>query len=407
MNRRGGALFWGALGILMLSSLVPSALRAKVKPGLTVKDGKLYKDGKIYRGIGMNYCDLFQALLGNPDDDRTLKGLAFLGEKRIPFVRFWCCGFWPSDWDLYFEDKEEWFRRLDMVVRTAEENNVGLIPSMFWRTSTYPDLVDEYQDQWGNPDSKTHEFMRTYTREVVTRYKDSPSIWGWEFANEMNLNCDLPNGMEFLGKVIPHLKVNLEKDEKNLITNEIAQIAYKAFAHEVRKYDDHRFITTGNSSPRPCAYHIAGKLEPIWGYDDQEQAFQAFRWFAPDPMDLVSVHSYGGKPEEMKYGGVQGIEQTLSLLAKFSKRINRPLFVGEFAGLGPDHTELKDEFPEYQKAYLDTILQEKIDLAAYWVFDYTADREIMGLVRKDNEWAWVIDQIVEYNDKISKQIASE
>lgn len=381
--------------------------QTNVKPGLTAKDGKLYKDGAIYRGIGMNYCDLFQTLIANPDDRRTLNGLRFLGEKGIPFVRFWACGFWPSDWDLYFEDKNEWFRRLDMVVKTAEESNVGLIPSLFWRTQTYPDLVDEYQDQWGNPESKTHEFMRKYVREVVTRYNNSKAIWGWEFANEMNLECDLPNGMEFLGKVIPHLKVNLEKNECNLLTNEMAQIAFRSFAQEVRKYDNYRFITIGNSIPRSCAYHIAKKLESIWGNDDREQAFEAFKWFNPDPMDLVSIHSYGTGSDNMKYADTQGIEGNLSISKKFSRELNKPLFLGEFAGLTPDKDSLVSDFQKYQKIYMDTILKEKIDLAAYWVFDYTSDREIMGLVRKDNQWSWIIDQIIEYNKKIKEQLVGE
>jgi len=393
MNGFGVAL----IGLALLGSA------SAASPGLTVEDGKLYKNGEIYRGIGVNYCDLFQSLLHDPEDRRTLDGLIYLGKKRVPFVRFWACGFWPSDWDLYFEDKEEWFRRLDMIVKTAEGSGVGLIPSLFWRSETYPDLVDEYVNQWGNPDSKTHEFMRTYVRKVVVRYKDSPAIWGWEFANEMNLACDLPNGMEFLGKTIPHLKVNLERDERNLMTYEIAQTAYEAFTREVRKYDDYRFITTGNASPRAYAYHIARKLEPIWGHDDREQAFEAFKWFAPDSMDVVSVHSYGDEPEKMKYADVQGIEQTLALLKEFSDKLNQPLFLGEFAGLGPDRTELKPKFIEYQRIYLNAILKEQIDLAAYWVFDYTADREIMGLVRRNNEWAWVIDQIVEYNEKINGQ----
>ncbi len=73
-------------------------------PGLTVRDGKLLKAGKPYRGVGVNYCDLFQELIHDGENARTLQGLRFLGEKKIPFVRFWCGGFWPSDWDLYFQD---------------------------------------------------------------------------------------------------------------------------------------------------------------------------------------------------------------------------------------------------------------------------------------------------------------
>ena len=378
---------------------------ADTAPRVTVKDGKVYRDGQVYRGIGVNYCDLFQELIANGDDKRTLNGLRFLGEKKIPFVRFWACGFWPSDWDLYFKDKGEWFRRMDLVVQTAEKAGVGLIPDLFWNTADYPQFAGEFQDQWGNPKSKTHEFMRAYIKEMVTRYKASPAIWGWEFANEVNLNCDLPNGMEFLGQDIPALKHKLAKDPRNLWTHQMAQVAFEAFADEVRKHDQVRFVTTGNSLPRGCALHIGNKMEPRWGDDNHEEAFEAFKWFNPPALDMVSVHFYGDAPEKLKYAGGQGIEYSVAALKEFATKLNRPLFLGEFAGAASD--DLKAKFAEYQKQILDAVLAQKVDLSAYWVFDYTADRKGTGLVRRDNEYAWVLDQIVEYNAKIAQQLAAE
>jgi len=368
--------------------------------GLTVKDGKLYKDGSSYRGIGVNYCDLFQDMIHHPEEQRTLKGLRFLGEKKIPFVRFWCCGFWPSDWDLYFSDKEEWFRRMDMVVKTAEEAGVGLIPSMFWRTKTYPDLFDEYQDQWANPESKCRTFMADYVREVVTRYVDSPAIWGWEFANELNLSCDLPNGMEFLGRKIPHLKVNLEKHERNLMTYRIAADVWEAFATEVRKYDAYRFITTGNSHARESSWHNA--REKSWTKDNSDQAFEVFQWMSPPPMNVVSVHFYPKHDKEPTYADAVGIENIFALWKKYSTKLGQPLFLGEFSASAHDKGEklAMEQFRALQTRILDAFVKEEVDLAAYWVFDYTKDRKGPGLVRKDNEYAWVIDQIVEFNEKI-------
>ena len=137
--------------------------------GLTVRDNQLWRDNQPYRGFGVNYCDLFQDLLDQPDKERTLEGLRFLGQKKIPFVRFWAGGFGPPDWKLYFQDKDEWFRRMDRVVQTAEESGVGLIPSLFWRTETFPDLFDETLSAWDDPNSKTRKFMASYTAEVVSR----------------------------------------------------------------------------------------------------------------------------------------------------------------------------------------------------------------------------------------------
>ncbi|MCF7863445.1 MAG: cellulase family glycosylhydrolase, partial [Kiritimatiellales bacterium] len=243
-------------------------------PGLTMVNGKLYKDGAVYRGIGVNYCDLFQAMISFPEYPgqttyRTLEGLQYLGERGVPFVRFWACGFWPIDWNLYFQDKEEWFSRMDLLVATAEQAGVGLIVDLFWRSETIPNLVEEYRDQWANPDSQVRQFMSNYVAEVVGRYKDSSAIWGWEFANELSNVCDLPNWTNGLGTPIPSKGVggiSIEVNERNKMTYAIAEEIFNAFSAEVRKYDAHRFITTGSSRPRPSAWH--NRMENSWGVDN-------------------------------------------------------------------------------------------------------------------------------------------
>ena len=46
--------------------------------------------------------------------------LAALAKAKIPFVRFMCGGFWPSEQRLYLTNREVFFERLDRVVRCAE-----------------------------------------------------------------------------------------------------------------------------------------------------------------------------------------------------------------------------------------------------------------------------------------------
>ena len=112
----------------------------KNAPGLYVKNGVVMREGKPYRGIGANYFSLLSRVLKNPDDDSSLKNLAALGNAGIPFVRFMGGDFWPIEMKLYQEDKDEYFRRFDKVVRAAEKANVGLIPSLFWHVSTIADF---------------------------------------------------------------------------------------------------------------------------------------------------------------------------------------------------------------------------------------------------------------------------
>lgn len=382
-------------------------------PGLTVVDGTLYRDGAPYRAAGVNYCDLFQALIDGweyaGEDSRTLVGLRYLGERGIPFVRFWACGFWPVDWDLYFTNKVEWFERMDMVVETAEEAGVGLIPSLFWRWQTYPELMGEYLDQWGNPASDTRQFMSNYVHEVVGRYKDSPAIWGWEFCNEYNLACDLPNWnnpdfwlyIPSLGVVGPATDYT---SESNRMTYAIAEQAFNAFAQEVRKLDAHRFITTGNADPRNTAYN--NKTYGSWTTDTYAQAKEAFGWMQPTPaIDMASIHFYTVHDQNPTYAGVTGVSNVLARYREFCDDQSQAMFVGEYSTFfsrtnNIETAQLRIDERDLLQAFLDN----GADLVANWVFDYSPDRTTPGIIRTTNEYTWVLDLVREYDARMRGEI---
>ncbi len=77
-----------------------------------------------------------------------------------------------------------------------------------------PDLVGEPMDQWGNPESKVHEWMREYVREVVTRYRYSPAIWAWEMGNEFGLQASLPNAASHRAPIWPDLETATSRSER-------------------------------------------------------------------------------------------------------------------------------------------------------------------------------------------------
>ena len=289
-------------------------------PGLSVRDGVLLKDGAPCRAIGVNYFDAFSRTLHDPNDTSYDAGFRTLADNGIPFARFMCTGFWPAEMSLYLEDKAKYFELLDGVVRSAEKHGAGLIPSLFWYLPAVPDLVHEPCDQWGNPDSKTHEFMRTYTREVVTRYLNSPAIWAWEFGNEYNLDADLPNAKEHLPPILPQLGTPATRSDRDILTHEMVRTAFREFAREVRKHDPHRMISTGNSIPRPSAWHQMH--EGTWTKDSPEQFAEMLRGDNPDPVDTISVHVYDDAADR------------LAEALKAAKRAGKPLFVGEFGVQG-------------------------------------------------------------------------
>ena len=325
-------------------------------PGLTVKDGRFYRNGQPYRGVGANYFDLFLRILKKPDDTSSLTGLVRLAHAEIPFVRF-SGPYSASEWEIYRDNKNEYFRRFDLVVRTAERNGIGLIPSLFW-TLSICELVDEPRDQWGNPHSKTMALMRQYTGEVIERYKNSPSIWGWEFGNEMNLLVDLPNAARFRPK-------NGTSTKRDDVTAEIMTVMLSEFAKTVRLYDKTRPIFSGHSHPRPYAWHNSVKRS--WDFDTPAQAREILMRDNPEPLDTITIHFYGTSKIDTELGKwVLNRQHYLMWLREIADQHKRPVFVGEF-GLA-DKKDNPPSRPVFE-AQLEKLKNANIDLAAFWVYD--------------------------------------
>ncbi|MBV9867666.1 MAG: cellulase family glycosylhydrolase [Abitibacteriaceae bacterium] len=352
--------------------------------GLTVRaDGTLMKDGKPYRGIGVNYFDAFYRTLLKADDTSYEQGFKTLADYKIPLARIMGCGFWPVDNKLYLQNKELYFQHFDAVVHAAEKYHIGLIPSLFWNMATVPDMVGEPCDQWGNPASKTHEFMRTYIKEVVTRYRNSPAIWGWEFGNEYNLGADLPNAAEWRPPIHPELGTATSRSARDELTHDMIRTAFAAFAREVRKYDPYRIISTGNGFPRASAWHQ--RREKSWTKDTPEQYGEMLLGDNPDPISVISVHAYSED---------ERIKPTLDIAI----RAHRPLFIGEFGLPGPRTDATEKQFNQT----LSIIEQTKVPLAALWVYDFGHQDDFN--VTANNQRAYQLQSIAEANTAIKQAI---
>ncbi len=363
-----------------------SGMATERGPGLTVRaDGILLKDGQPYRAIGVNYFDAFARVLQDPNDTSYEAGFRILAAQGIPFARFMGTGFWPAEMKLYLADKARYFRLLDGVVRAAEKHGLGLMPSLFWQMALVPDLVHEPCDQWGNPGSKTHEFMRTYTRELVTRYRDSPALWGWEFGNEFNLLADLPNAREHLPAVWLPFGTPATRSDRDILTHAMVRTAFREFAREVRRHDPYRMISTGNSIPRPSAWHQMH--EGTWTNDAPAQFAEMLAGDHPDPSDTISIHLYEPATDRLT--------QAIQVAGKQHKT----LFIGEF-GVPGEGSEAQQQF----QALLNLIERTEVPLAALWVFDYKhqADRNVTA----DNSRSYQLQTIAEANRRLQDSSAS-
>ena len=377
----------------IIIALLALACPAAADPGLSVRDGVLLKADKPYRAIGANYFSLFGRLLKDPADTSSLDQLPELSKAGVPFVRFACCGFWPVDWKLYQENREEYFRRLDLVVRKAEAANIGLIPSLFWHTATVSDLAGEPLDQLGNPTSKTNDFIRRYTEEIVGRYKDSPAIWAWEFGNEYSLGCNLPNANQHRPPVWPNLGTARERSERDELKWEQLRVAMLTFAETARRLDPHRLVLTGHSIPRASAWH--NWKENKWTADTREQFTEMLLRDNPDPFDSLTVHTYHHK--DGKYSGpADRIDGMIAAAADVAAKARKPLFVGEFGAE-------RQAGPEKERAvfaeFIAAIEKHRVPLAAFWVFDQPGMEKDWNVTFK-NDRAWMLEAVGAANKRM-------
>jgi len=354
--------------------------------GLSVSaEGQLQLRGASFRGIGVNYYDAFARTLGKDVRTNYDAGFRELAARKIPFARFSAGGYWPNEWRLYQTNRTEYFARLDDAVKSAERNGIGLIPSFFWQLSTVPDLVGEPCNRWGDTNSRTIAFMREYVHELVTRYVQSPSIWGWEFGNEYNLPADLPNAAQHRPPVVPGLGTPAQRTVDDELTHAAVRVAFHVFALEVRKYDPQRIIISGNAFPRLSAWHQA--KEKSWKRDTLEQFAEVLTADNPSPMNTLSVRGYDLDSDIIRFPQAMDVARLLK----------KPLFVGEFGVPGATTTEMKTKFT----AILSAIETNRVPISALWVYDFDGQAKDWN-VSATNDRSWQLDAIQQANERMRK-----
>jgi len=368
-------------------------------PGLSVaRDGSLLRNGVPYRGVGVNYTDAFLRPLRHPEDESYRDDFRKLAANHIPFARIAACGYPASDYQLYLQDKEKYFKVLDGVVQAAEESNVGLIADLFWSNTAVPDLVGEPRDQWGNSQSKTRQFMRTYIREVVSRYVNSPAIWGWEFGNEYNLSLDSPDAWRNLPPVNPRLGKTRSRSPDDALTTEIFTSALSDFARTVREIDDHRMLLTGNSVPRFSAYHM--QTERRNGADNAEQFATMLLRQNPGPFNPICIHTAPVSPMPHFAKRPISYNELIQTCAGAARSASKSLYIEEFVTC-PAKTDCSVATRrDHVSEVLAAIQAHNVPLASVWVYGRKMVHDPASL-SFDDDTASVLQLIGDFNRKWS------
>ena len=326
------------LPVMLHAADAPKPVSAQTPRGLHVEtDGTLTLAGKPFYGMGFCYYDGFLRTIRKAKYSSYAPALKKIAASKIPFIRVPFSGFWPNELKVYQTNPEQYFREMDLFVKTCEENNIGIIADLFWTKFSVSDVVGESVNQIGNPASKTMEYARKYVRDVVSRYKDSPAIWGWEIGNEFNLAADLDKqGEPPLGYpyVLASRGTPAQRTPADRITSQDVEVYFTEVEKAIRSIDPYRMISNGTADFRASQYRL--RTERAWKDDTEEELRAIMDIFSPRTVNVISVHITLDKDKDgmsqKRFNRVVEIEELLSIYVKLAKQSRKVLYMGEFHG---------------------------------------------------------------------------
>lgn len=309
---------------------------------------QLLLDGQPFRSFGVNKHELLQlnylADFFGGDRKEALsaahRSLDALAETGMTIIRFHALPFWSAQVeDTYLKSKDVFWQRFEEMVKDCRERNIRLVPVLLWNIGAFIDIVGEsLQDFANNPRSKARALFNAWVEDIVTRYRDDPTILFWEITNEANLTVDLrpqlPEGVvspRDLTKPHKHLTRNPgPRDWRNHWSADEMTAFVRETAYLIKSLDKNHLISAGYSAPRPSAWHLwlgslrrAKKMD--WTKDSDEEQANYIRMVHPEPLEFIDCHFYLDPGETF---------DQLALLKRVADELGKPVYVGE-CGLTP------------------------------------------------------------------------
>ena len=327
--------------------------------GIHVTDGVMTLGNEKVYEAGINCYNLFnQCFSDGYSVEKAKKTLNILADYGIKVVRFNCGGYAMNYISDYFAQKTAYIKLLCEIAEYAETLEIGLIPSFFWLYHAVPDYYDEPINSWGKTESQTMGFLKSYTKDVVMALKDYKAIFAWEFGNEFNLSCDLPNAFEHM-PALPAGSKRLVRTEEDILSASDVEIALTAFAQTIKSVDDTgRMITSGNATMRPSQYNQW--MYNTWKQDTTLEYKNITAMFAPTGVDTVCEHVYF--TSQNTFGKELTLAEYLQYATANAKALNKAYFVGEWGGGSSNDREY---YSQIGHAFVDAGVQ----LALLWNFN--------------------------------------
>lgn len=380
--------------------------------GITLSEnGKLLLNNSEFNLMGVNTFSMFIDLLNEAKSEEEIENdLSLLSKYEIPFIRIPFCTWNSTSYQMYDNDKEKFFEKMDIIIKKAEEKKIGIIIDFFWNNSTVFYYNGEQRADMGNKNSKSINFSKKYVTDIINRYKNSKALWGYEIGNEYSLSVDLyPSNTV---QVAPNFSItNGNYNEKDFYTTNELIVFYTEISNTIRQLDNKRIIINGDSAERAGAYSLYNQTKDItfnnhtswennFTFTNKDQYKEMIKKHAPANINTISFHLYEYDLEQ-----IGTFEDYIKKYLETAKEEKKALYLGEFSG----NDTRGDNESNFNKTTFDnemnTITNYKdLQLSSVWMFNRTGNNEGSYIVSDESEKdKYRLEKIKEYNNT-SKEI---
>lgn len=228
--------------------------------------------------------------------------------------------------------------------------------------------------------------MRRYTQDIVSRYVNSPAVWGWEFSNELSLPLDRDS------RSLP---------PERALSYDVFRSAALDFAATVRKIDPNRILLTGNSLPRANAYRssVMGGA----GRDTEEQFARILLRDNPGPFSPICIHASPANNGSYFADRQVAFQELLQTCMRIGRTAQKPVYLEEFIPM-PMQPQGASGISqrEYFSSELQAIKNSQIPLASVWEYDRKTTQDRFSLTF-DNEHSYMLQMIAELDQSLHAQ----
>lgn len=326
--------------------------------------------------IGMNAFPLFAQYLGisqgNTDyqDERHRRVSKAMARKSIisaseigtKYLRVMVSGFYSPTLDVLKNDPSAFWSAMDELMVEFKTNDMKIIPSLGWNIYQFPDYFGEtISDYIGDPNSLSYLFYKQFISDFVTRYKDQEVVLFYEIGNEYNLHADMS----------PNHSFNNEPYTGKFSTAQLRDFQ-KRIANHIRALDPAGMVGSGNSAPRPAAYHLM--LQPAFspeGPDWTPDSFDQFKEYVKileEGVDVISMHMYNGGGQARFGITGENSAEIVSYMNEAVEETGKLFFLGEFGDRDP-HVSV-DSNAVFSQNMFNKIVELDIPFSAPWIWDF-------------------------------------